>query len=99
MGSWRPDWKTQRAYGLPFLGDSNFLIDRLEPVNNPEAALWYEMIEDADEEEVKEHITRLTIAIDRINMTRTKSALFAPVAQPSRGIPEKAWLQSVIDSL
>ncbi len=82
----------QRAYGLPFLGDSNFLIDRLEPENDPEAAWWYEKIDEASEEGVGENITRLTITIDRTNMINTQSALFAPTQNPTRETPENAWV-------
>jgi hypothetical protein len=41
----------------------------------------------------KKKSTYLTISIDRTNMANTKSALFAPVAEPCREIPEKAWVQ------
>lgn len=82
-----------RSYGLPFLGDNNFLIDRLELVAEPKEASWFVVVNEAEEKGVRDHIARLTITIDRENMANTKSALFAPVAEPCREIPEKAWVQ------
>jgi CRISPR-associated protein Cas5t len=82
-----------RSYGLPFLGDNNFLVDRLEPVAEPKEASWFVVVNEAEERGVRDHITRLTITIDRTNMTNTRSALFAPVVEPCREIPEKAWVQ------
>ena len=82
-----------RSYGLPFLGDNNFLVDRLEPVAEPKKASWFVVVDEAEENGVRDHITRLTITIDRANMANTKSALFAPVSEPCREIPEKAWVQ------
>ncbi|HEW79300.1 MAG TPA: type I-MYXAN CRISPR-associated protein Cas5/Cmx5/DevS [Phycisphaerales bacterium] len=84
--------KRLRQYGLPFLGDNNFLIDRLEVVREPESALWFEMINEAGEEGMRENVTRLTITIDRANMVNTRSALFAPQAESAQTIPEKAWV-------
>ena len=85
--------KRPRNYGLPFLGDNNFLIDRMEAVAEPKEASWFVVVDEAEENGARDHITRLTITIDRVNMTNTKSALFAPVAEPCRKIPEKAWVQ------
>jgi CRISPR-associated protein Cas5t len=82
-----------RSYGLPFLGDNNFLIDRLELVAEPKEASWFVVVDEAEEKGVRDHITRLTIIIDRANMANTKSALFAPVSEPCREIPEKAWVE------
>jgi CRISPR-associated protein Cas5t len=80
-------------YGLPFLGDNNFLIDRFEPVKERKPAYWYEKIEGDDEEGLREHITRLTITIDREDMSKTRSALFAPTKERAIDIPEKAWVE------
>jgi len=84
--------ETSRAYGLPFLGDNSFLPDRLEVVDKPEPARWYERIDEADEDGMREDTTRLTITIDRTSMDNTRSALFAPTHQPEPEIPEKAWI-------
>src|SRR5262249_6767130 len=33
--------ESRRGYGLPFLGDNAFLIDKIEACDEPRAALWY----------------------------------------------------------
>jgi CRISPR-associated protein Cas5t len=85
--------KIPRKFGLPFLGDNNFLIDKLEIVENRKPAYWYDAIGRDDEEGMRDKLTRLTITIDRQDMSKTKSALFAPIKEPSVEIPEKAWVE------
>ena len=79
-------------YGLPFLGDNNFLADKINPVDTITPAHWYcvadETLTLADGQEP----TRLTITIDRADMSRTRSKLFAPTAQPVQAIPDTAWI-------
>jgi CRISPR-associated protein Cas5t len=83
-----------RAYGLPFLGDNNFLIDRLEPVDRlQQEAFWFRPVPPGGADGLREHVTRLTVRIDRTDMARTTSALFAPVQQPSVDIPDDAWVE------
>jgi CRISPR-associated protein Cas5t len=84
--------ETDRSYGLPFVGDNSFLPDRLEAVEEPEAARWYIPVAAEDEDEVREDITRLTISVDRISMHNTRSSLFAPQQVPCAEIPEQAWV-------
>ncbi len=79
-------------YGLPFLGDNNFLIDRLEPVRRMKAAYWYVPVLSQEEDPLKKGVTRLTTSIDRSDMSKTRSALFAPVSSPTEEIPEEAWV-------
>lgn len=81
-----------RTYGLPFLGNNSFLPDRLEVVDKPEPARWYERVDEADEEGGRQDVTRLTITIDRASMDNSSSALFAPKKEPTIEIPEKAWV-------
>lgn len=83
---------SQRKYGLPFLGDNNFLIDRLDSIDSPDMAYWFKLIDDRDERFLKERITRLTISIDRSNMSKTKTALFATTRERTKEIPTKAWV-------
>ncbi|CAK8713077.1 Type I-MYXAN CRISPR-associated protein Cas5/Cmx5/DevS [Candidatus Electrothrix aarhusensis] len=85
--------ETDRSYGLPFVGDNSFLPDRLEAVEEPEAARWYIPVAAEDEDEVREDITRLTISVDRISMHNTRSSLFAPQQVPSAEIPERSWVR------
>ena len=82
-----------RIYGVPFLGDNNFLISKLEPVANPEPAYWFEKILSEPKGGLSKGITRLTISIDREDMYKTKSGLFAPISKPSVTIPENAWVE------
>ena len=85
--------KSPRTYGIPFLGDNNFLISRLEPVNDYQPAYWYEQILSEQSEGMRNHATRLTVAVDREDMSRSRSALFAPTTEPRKSIPENAWVQ------
>lgn len=82
-----------RAYGLPFLGDNNFLISRLEPIQEPDPAHWFECITEDEGNGLRKHVTRMTITIDRADMAQTQSALFAPIDEPCAEIPEKAWVE------
>lgn len=80
-----------RAYGLPFLGDNNLLIDRLEPVERREPAYWFERIETDDGDGIHPGTTRLTVTIDRANMAGTRSFLYAPTGAKTVEIPGRAW--------
>jgi CRISPR-associated protein Cas5t len=85
--------KRPRQYGLPFLGDNNFLIDRLEAVTNPQPAYWFVRVYPEDQEGLREHTTRLTLTIDRSDMSKTLSALFAPTKHKEMQIPPRAWVE------
>jgi len=85
--------KRPRAYGLPFLGDNNFLPDKIEPVLERRPAYWYEILDPESEEGLKERSSRLTITIDRADMAKTRSQLFVPTAQLQSDIPDKAWVE------
>ncbi len=78
-------------YGLPFLGDNAFLIDRLKACDDSVAALWYCRLGDEDDPGPSPFSTKLTTWIDRQDMSRTKSSLFAPRSPASKEIPEDAW--------
>ncbi len=78
-------------YGLPFLGDNQFLLDRLEERTPIPAACWYERIAEATGAPPRSRTTRLTIWIDRADLSQTISALFAPTESASAVIPEAAW--------
>ncbi len=81
-----------RAYGLPFLGDNNFLINRIEPVEGPWPAYWFERITEDQGIGLRKHVTRMTITIDRADMSQSQSELFAPTEEPCVEIPENAWV-------
>ena len=80
-------------YGLPFLGDNNFLLDRLEPVQRPKPAYWFQPVGPGEDEGLRKHVTRLTITIDRQDMSQTHSALFAPTPERTEEIPDNAWVE------
>jgi CRISPR-associated protein Cas5t len=71
-------------YGVPFLGDNAFLLDRLEEVNGPhrdiKAINWYEKLS-SETTSARPRATRLTCLIDRADLSKTQSALFAPTVQ------------------
>lgn len=79
-------------YGLPFLGDNNFLIDILREEVDRRPAHWYEKTSESDAQGPRPRTTRLTITIDRQNMANTSSALFFPCPEPQVAIPENAWV-------
>ena len=78
-------------YGLPFLGDNNFLLDRAEVIDETklEPAYWYVRLELGDDRPLSEDVARLTVTIDRADMSRTNSPLFRPTAMPTKEIPDK----------
>ncbi len=78
-------------YGLPFLGDNSFLIDRIEVREEPVEALWYRRLGPDTQPGVVPRTTRLTIWIDRSDMSKTNSALFAPDDNPSQDSEDPSW--------
>ncbi len=78
-------------YGLPFAGDNAFLLDRLEELPPIPEAHWYEQVTEATGSSPRPRTTRLTVLIDRAELARTTSALFAPTAEASSNIPAAAW--------
>jgi CRISPR-associated protein Cas5t len=84
-----------RRYGVPFLGDNAFLLDRLQVVDQPGPVRWFERItSDAygAGAGIRERTTRLTLLIDRADLSRTTSALFAPQSHAVVGDPPAlAW--------
>jgi CRISPR-associated protein Cas5t len=76
-------------YGLPFLGDNNFLLDVLREEPAPRAARWYEQVM-PDDPPSDVLPSRLTVWIDRTDSSRTGSALYRPTAQQAY-IPPGAW--------
>jgi CRISPR-associated protein Cas5t len=79
-------------YGVPFLGDNNFMVDILREEPERQPAYWYERITEHDLRGPRPRTTRLTLTIDRRNMAKTTSALFAPGLEPTHAIPENAWV-------
>lgn len=77
-------------YGLPFLGDNNFLLDVLEEAQ-PRPARWYGLVASQSGRPTP-GTTRLTIWIDRTGMAGTRSALFAPETDSRDNPPDSAWV-------
>jgi CRISPR-associated protein Cas5t len=78
------------CYGLPFLGDNAFLPDRIDVLDAPLPAHWYERVT-ADDTKIRNRTTRLTTWIDRADFSKTRSALYAPTADAVAEIPPNAW--------
>jgi CRISPR-associated protein Cas5t len=81
---------TKPRYGLPFLGDNNYLIDRIDWLDRPPGETsWYVPVK--MEDGPKKGSCRLTIGIDRSDNSRTTSKLFAPNDVLSNQPPSDAW--------
>jgi CRISPR-associated protein Cas5t len=86
----RGEFNTDR-YGVPFLGDNAFLIDRLEERRPVPAAHWYEKVREASGTAPRPRTTRLTVWIDRGDLSLTTSALYAPTPEETADVPDDAW--------
>lgn len=81
----------RESYGLPFLGDNSFLVDRCEEIFDPLSAFWYQRVP-ADDTGVRNRNSRMTIKIDRADMSSTVSDIFAPGNSASDAVPATAWV-------
>jgi CRISPR-associated protein Cas5t len=77
-------------YGLPFAGDNNLLIDRIDFLEEPLPAHWYARIQSGDPP--RKGSCRLTVGINRMDNSRTTNLLCAPVGEAQSGPPETAWI-------
>jgi len=80
-------------YGVPFLGDNSFLPDRLERIDTAVPTRWFERLGPTSETGMRDRAARLTISINRADLSRTTSALFGPTTEASSTPPENAWIQ------
>jgi CRISPR-associated protein Cas5t len=77
-------------YGLPFAGDNNLLIDRIDIVDEPPATTrWYTLVQ--TNEPPRKGSCRLTVGINRTDNSRTISFLYAPLPEGASLPPESAW--------
>lgn len=90
LGAEPPSPEGRPRYGVPFLGDNAFLLDRLEVLSEPGLVRWYERLTPESETGIRERTTRLTVLIDRADLSRTTSALFAP-GEPRSEPSDHAW--------
>ncbi|MBM3223469.1 MAG: type I-MYXAN CRISPR-associated protein Cas5/Cmx5/DevS [Candidatus Tectomicrobia bacterium] len=77
-------------YGLPFAGDNNFLIDRIDELSiPPDTSMWYARMQPDDPP--RKGSCRLTVGIDRADNSKTTSLLYAPTDTTSSEPPVLAW--------
>ena len=76
-------------YGLPFAGDNNLLIDRIDVVAEPPPTRWYARI--LPDDPPRKGSCRLTVGIHRTDNSRTSSLLCAPLMAAQSLPPEAAW--------
>lgn len=87
----------ERRYGLPFLGDNSFLIDRVELLKKPIASRWYEKVESQSPKKRRMNDgTRLTTYVDRGGFSGTRSAVYVSTEEATLNPSEAAW--SVVGS-
>ena len=80
-------------YGLPFLGDNQFLLDRLEEPRNPPAARWYERVRTKPRDRAAASYDP-TYNLDRPRMTcRGHDLGFTPSNESSTEPPPGAWTE------
>lgn len=77
-------------YGIPFLGDNGFMPDVLQVIEKPVDAHWYVRMP-KDHSGPIDGLCRLTVWIDRANMTKTIAPLFYPLEDKTDKIPDAAW--------
>ena len=80
-------------YGVPFLGDNSFLPDRLEKMTTAIPTRWFEKLGPASAAGMRDRAARLTISVNRADLSRTTSGLFAPTTEARATPPDNAWIQ------
>lgn len=77
-------------YGLPFVGENNFLFDRIDIIPEPiERIYWYEQM--LADEPPRKGSCRLTVGIHRTDSSKTVNKLYAPVLEPNQYPSDRAW--------
>lgn len=79
-------------YGLPFAGDNNFLLDRVDLLQSPPPARWYVVL--GPTSPPLRGSCRLSVGVDRLDSSRTMTRVFAPSREPSEEPPPEAWVQT-----
>ena len=82
----------RRRYGVPFLGDNSFLVSVLREEPSLVPAYWFVPAE-RDGYGSGRDLCRLTVWIDRQDMSRTVSILYHRLDEPAIAIPESAWMR------
>lgn len=76
------------SYGLPFVGDNNYLIDSVELLGDPLRVPWFERVGQTG---VRSGSCRLTTKIDRVDSSLTEVVLVAPGEETLVFPPEDSW--------
>lgn len=80
----------ESRYGLPFVGENNFLFDRIDIIAEPTKEIyWYEQM--SANEPPRKGSCRLTIGIHRTDSSKTINKLYAPILEPNQYPSNKAW--------
>lgn len=78
-------------YGLPFLGDNSFTLSVLREESESVPARWLLRVDPEKLDIPEPGIARLTVWIDRQDMSRTVSELYRPSVEESIEVPAEAW--------
>ncbi len=81
--------RNDSRYGLPFLGDNNFTLDRIDEVA-PCPARWFALTDAGRGNSPRAGTSRLTAYVDRVAPIGTRSALFSPTVDLSADPPAEA---------
>ena len=86
--------RNDRRYGLPFLGDNNFLLDRIEEIEKAEetTARWFCLVGADRGGRPQAGTTRLITFVDRLSPVGSRSALFAPTESATPQPPSSAFV-------
>lgn len=76
-------------YGLPFAGDNNLLIDRIDIEDEAPLTRWYIRMQPNDPP--RKGSCRLTVGINRTDNSKTSSYLYAPSSDARSQPPDRAW--------
>ena len=91
--------EAEPRYGIPFLGDNSFMVDTIRTEDSAEEpAFWYRKLGRHDIEPGTRRC-RLTVWLDRADMSRTVAHVFAPLQEPQPDPPEEAWVQLPPDEI
>jgi len=74
-------------YGVPFLGDSNFMVDEIRIVDELDPAYWFVGVDGSNG-----YSARLTVTVNRKDTARSVMGLFQPTPKPVVEIPKEAWV-------
>jgi CRISPR-associated protein Cas5/DevS len=77
-------------YGVLFLGDNAFMPNVVRETVQPDEAHWYVRMQ-RESNGPKDRLCRLTVSIDRADMSKTVAPLYYPAERKSSEIPDEAW--------